>query len=152
MADLFHGGLAGLRPGDLLLPPSVTGVPRGPLWEGRTIDGYRPDRVYLSTSRPIAEMFAAFHPRGAAGRYGDVYLAEPIGDLEPDASSAGSGISWQAPQARIVAIVATGIRREPYSQAILAEARDRLLSKDPPRLTRYPAPHPISTPRGWKRR
>lgn len=115
---LYHGGQTGLRVGQLLLPPSVTGVK--PADERATYaEGvYRRDRVYMTTDPEQARMFAALHESGRAGRAGDVYRVEPLQGLERDRDCVTPGLSWQAPCARIVGIVATSIRRAPYEKAL----------------------------------
>src|SRR5665647_3712743 len=74
---LYHGGVPGLRPGDLIEP----GHPRGPyrrrfeaLGPLREIDppARNADLVYLTPSRIYAAGFAHAWP------YGDLYRVEPV--------------------------------------------------------------------------
>ena len=93
----FHGGYPGLKPGDLIQPPDITGTERrlsataaeigAPAYSTRT------DVVYVTTGRDVARAFAAFYPD------------EPRGQLEPDPDSGIPGLSWQCPAAEVVAVV-----------------------------------------------
>lgn len=87
VAKYYHGGAAGFRPGDVLLPPSETGS--GSLHDetteqyGAENNPHRRDRVYVTTRIDVAFFYAVFG--GAPGRRaGAVYLVEPRGPLEPD--------------------------------------------------------------------
>lgn len=103
MIRYFHGGVPGLKPGHLILPPDTTGTEHrlsaiaaehnGPAYSTRT------DIVYVTTGRDVARAFAAFYPDGA------LYRVQPEGELEPDPDSGIPGLSWQCPAARIVAVV-----------------------------------------------
>ena len=124
--NYFHGGEAGLRVGDRILPPSVTGVramadslppdhelaPRAEVVTDRT-------KVYLTTVPEFARAFAALHPSGTFKRGGDVYRVEPEGDVEPDPDYSGEpGRSVRCGSALIVGIVATGVGRAKYVRAM----------------------------------
>jgi hypothetical protein len=66
----FHGGLAGFKAGDRILPPAMTGMPS-------TAD-YLPavshrDRIYATTAVRVARVYAALAPFGGRG---DVYEVE----------------------------------------------------------------------------
>lgn len=101
MLTYFHGGVPGLRPGDLLLPPDESGTNRtlsqhaeavgAPAWATRR------DVIYVTTERADARVFAAFYPDGA------LYRVEPEGPLgdDPDAP----GISHTCRTARIAAVL-----------------------------------------------
>lgn len=99
----FHGGYPGLKPGDLIQPPDITGTEHrlsaiaaehgGPAYSTRT------DVVYVATARDVARAFAALYPDGA------LYRVEPVGKLEPDPDSGIPGLSWQCPAAEVVAVV-----------------------------------------------
>jgi hypothetical protein len=115
----FHGGRAGLYPGDRILPPSVTGVPSSQDFahgmEELAAKVVRRDRVYLTTDVEVALMWAGLHPDGNRKRGGDVYRVVPDGDVEPDLDYLGDdGASVQAASALIVGIVKTGVPRKPY--------------------------------------
>lgn len=97
---LFHGGVPGLRPGDLIEP----GHKRGP--KRRAIGLHAPrvdppslrrDVVYLTPSRLYAAFHAHVYPRG------DVYRVEPVGRLDP--SSEDYIETFTAKSARVVAAV-----------------------------------------------
>lgn len=104
---LWHGGIPGLKPGDLIQP--VTDGQR------RAHDGCptcrarnsgqpathdpapaRPDRVYLTSDRLYARYYASLTGRG------DLYVAEPVGGLEP--STEDHFPTWTAPQARVILV------------------------------------------------
>lgn len=139
---LYHGGRAGLRVGQLLLPPAITGVKPANEYADYPPGVYRPDRVYLTTDPENARLFAALHPSGTADRGGDVYRVEPLHGLERDHDCKIRGMSYQAPQARIVAIAATSVRRAPYTKAI-AELQQASKAKGEPRRRLHPrAPGP----------
>lgn len=104
---LYHGGVPGLRVGDLLEPgherPRRDGCP----WcEARSkgeahlgIDGpsRHPDRVYATTSRLYAKHSASLYGRG------DLYRVEPVG--EATRSTEDSIESWTAPKFRVIAVL-----------------------------------------------
>ena len=81
----WHGGPPGLHPGDLIKPTTddrhlVDGCPTcearragKPLPE----DDNDPTRVYITTDRDYAKMFAAGYPRGW------LYRVTPVGDMHP---------------------------------------------------------------------
>jgi hypothetical protein len=122
----FHGGRPGLRVGGLILPPSVTGErsvqdsTNTPADEQAAIEAvHRRDRVYLATDVRDARMYAAFNVHGTRDRAGDVYRVVPVGEVEPDPDWLGEpGGSVHALRARIVGIVATGVRRGSYLRAV----------------------------------
>lgn len=70
----FHGGVAGLKVGDLIRPAISLGItkirtPNQPR--------YSPRRVYITRLRWYAELFAN-------GHRGDVYEVRPVGRTLPD--------------------------------------------------------------------
>ncbi|MCP2030350.1 hypothetical protein L1277_000414 [Okibacterium sp. HSC-33S16] len=88
---LWHGGAPGLVAGDLLLPPSETMVPftrkndaelLGP--EAKITQ--RADRVYVTTNRQLAQVFASnWSLDGARFGFGTLYrVTVPVEDLEQD--------------------------------------------------------------------
>lgn len=92
---LFHGGAPGLRPGQMLLPPDVTGDQGGredaALLERMGVDlnmeadRARSDRVYLTWNRELGRAYAAgwtWQPHRPG--YGALYVAEPVGPTWPD--------------------------------------------------------------------
>jgi rifampin ADP-ribosylating transferase len=64
----------------------------------------RHDRVYVTTDKVAAVMFAALHPSG-----GSVYVVEPIGELIPDPDCDLPGLSFECERARILS--ARGVKR-----------------------------------------
>lgn len=120
MSAYYHGGVAGLRVGQYILPPCETGArsvadnQSAPPEEQATIERvHRKDRVYLATDQRIAMLWAALHPDGDAKQGGWVYRVQPEGDVEPDPDYlADDGKSVCAPRARIVGIVKTGVPRK----------------------------------------
>lgn len=70
--DLFHGGAAGLRPGDLLIPgleiPGLAHVYRG--LSARSMLEYAPEWVYVTSDRDLARDYAAAQvPKVAGAEY-----------------------------------------------------------------------------------
>lgn len=114
----YHGGVIGLRVGDLVLPPSESAS----AWcladvddedlRRRMAEVHSRDRVYMSTNLNDAVLWAGCYPQGTRRRGGDVYRVEPVGEVEPDPDYQGDdGASVCAPRARVVGIVKTGVRR-----------------------------------------
>lgn len=107
---LYHGGVPGLLPGDLLLPPAVTGA--------RSCADYDPehcrsDRVYLTTDREEAAVYAAVRALGGGG---DVYEVEPMSELEPDPPDLDTTTSSYATRAATVHAVVR--RAVPVAEAL----------------------------------
>jgi hypothetical protein len=98
----FHGGQGGLPVGALLLPPTVTGNPRGSADRAAWL-GYDSTRVYVTASRIDAVVYAA-----AVGG-GDVYLVQPAGAIAPDPEPRVGTIVQSCDWARIVAVFITGV-------------------------------------------
>jgi hypothetical protein len=102
----YHGGIRGLKQGEKILPPSVTGnstllqyateiAPDGP---------QRKDRIYLTTDKKAARLFASVVPRG------DVYEVIPDSELEDDPDCSVPGISYQCTSATIKRVVELSVR------------------------------------------
>jgi hypothetical protein len=98
----WHGGAPGLKAGDRILPPSVTGTAIR-LYEGaKEIDpnaSQRLDRVYVTVDRKAASVFARLHPLG-----GWLYLVDPDEPLEHDEDCNYVGYSFQTTGATIKAV------------------------------------------------
>lgn len=109
----WHGGRPGIRRGGVLLPPSITKVPS--LSEYGAAGVHRRDRVYITTSRCAALLYAA------GARKGVLYQCVPIGEIEPDPDCSEPGLSWQCEMARVTRVIKP-------SQADVALARKVLLS------------------------
>lgn len=109
----WHGGAHGLRRGERLLPPSLTGKLPG-------LDGTDVDAVYLTTERTDALLYCARHDRPA--------LYEVLVDHEPQADPLlPAGQSWTVTSARVH-------RMEQPSRAELTAVLDTLLGPMPTNL------------------
>lgn len=107
MSFYYHGGVPGLRPGDLIEPGHDRKTHDGCPWcEARAngeahhgIDGpsQRPDRVYATTHRLYAKHYASLYGRG------DLYRVEPVGDVETSTEDTIHTVT--APAFRIVAVL-----------------------------------------------
>lgn len=104
---LFHGGVPGLRRGDLIRPGHARAHHDGCPWcEARAAGGahlgldgpaVRRDRVYATPNRWYAAHYASLYDRG------DLYRVDPVGPVE--LSTEDSVETWCAPQLRVVAVV-----------------------------------------------
>lgn len=126
---LWHGGVPGLRPGDLLIPGQERRHHDGcPYCEARqaqaagsdmpTLDplSHRPDRVYLTSVREYARFYASLYGRG------DLYRVEPLDSAEIEPSAEDHFPAWTAPAARVLAV---------YDRAVLLTwAQRRRLLRD----------------------
>ena len=93
-ATFWHGGRPGLKPGTYLLPPVVT---KATSLADCGADGVcRRDRVYITTERAAALLYASGIPGGV------IYECEPVGAVEPDPDCNVPGLSFQVEKARIV--------------------------------------------------
>lgn len=110
----YHGGPRGIQRGAFLLPPSIT--------KARNLSQYgaagvhRTDRVYVTTARAAALLYAAGIPGGV------IYLCDPVGLIEPDPDCTQPGLSWQCEKARVLRVIKP-------SAAEIAVAREALLEK-----------------------
>ena len=109
---LWHGGVPGLRVGDVLTGGQTRRTHEGcPLCEARSaghavaiqgqpVDGpsFNPDRVYVTEDRDYARFYASLWGRG------DLYRVEPVDpeDLKP--SEEDHFPSWTTAAARVVAV------------------------------------------------
>lgn len=104
---LFHGGVPGMRSGDLIRPGHDRREHDGCPWCAARSEGVagpgaldppsaRQDRVYLTTSRLYARFYASLYGRG------DLYQVEPVGDLEQSLEDFGAAEAWCAPAARVL--------------------------------------------------
>lgn len=103
---LFHGGVPGLRPGDVIEPGHERQAHVGCPWcEARAAGGAHLgidplgliDRVYATSNRMYAKHYASLWG------YGDLYRVDPVGDLE--SSTEDTIESWHAPALRVVAVI-----------------------------------------------
>lgn len=93
MSTYFHGGTAGLKPGDLIRPAISLGISKV---KTPNQPRYNPRRVYITRLRWYAELFAN-------GSRGDVYEVKPIGRALPDLDARGS---FHCSCAEVVAVAA----------------------------------------------
>jgi hypothetical protein len=115
-ARYWHGGVPGLKVGDLVVPhppavidgcPICTARARGENYtdgQGRVIDPAtgRPDRVYITTDRDYARFYAS------KVWLGDLYTVEPVGQLE--ASTEDPFPTWVCASARVVSVYTRAVR------------------------------------------
>lgn len=101
---LYHGGVRRLDRRGVVLPPSRTGMRCASDYGAGAV--HRRDRVYVTTDLDGARLFALMAPGGP----GDIYLVQPLGELEIDPDDAHRE-SWQAPMARIVRVVERNVTR-----------------------------------------
>lgn len=92
----YHGGVPGLKIGELVLPPTETGAMSSSDFGACHV--HRRDRVYVSSDPLGAAIFAALHPSGK----GCVYEVRPLGDIEPDPDCDQPGLSWQCERATVL--------------------------------------------------
>jgi len=99
----YHGGPAGRRLLDWILPPSVTGAvstqdvgPDSLRYAAASV--HRRDRVYVTPNRTAALMFAAGH------RNPTVYEVVPDGPLEADLDCSDPTLSFACARAQVVRI------------------------------------------------
>jgi hypothetical protein len=133
LPPLFHGGVAGLQIGDLLEPGHSRDNrhPGCPVCEARArgetyqVDGHgmdppssHPDRVYLTPVRLYALFHASMYGRG------DLYLAEPLGELEKSIEDPFP--AFYAERARVVAVPQRSVLMRPSERRKLAIAWGRI--------------------------
>lgn len=118
----FHGGIPDLRPGDLITPHPPRVVDGCPICVARAagqtavVEGLgpvdpatlRPDRVYVTSDREYGRFYASRWYRG------DLYVVEPVGELEP--SSEDRFPSWTCEAARV---------RSVYQRCVLLTPKQR---------------------------
>lgn len=102
----YHGGVRGLKQGDKILPPCTTGNSTL-LQYAKEINpncDQRDDRVYLTTHKKTARMYAACLPRG------DIYEVIPDGEIEDDPDCLIKGISYQCQSGTIKRVIDISVR------------------------------------------
>lgn len=137
--DLWHGGAPGRKPGDLLLPPTETGLlcTNGVLSAeaGLAEISYRTDRVYLASSRELARVWAGqwTNPEGRVG-YGWLYrVSVETAVLEPDDDLQSlPGVSYQAVSARVESIYEKAVAPDQpaFRRALEQSLRDHAAAKN----------------------
>jgi len=103
LPELYHGGVAGLMPGQRLLPPSLSGARSCADFDSRHC---RPDRVYPTADPEEAAIYAAL---AAPWGFGDVYQVEPMDDPKLAASDTRGSSSFTTRAATVVAVVRRGV-------------------------------------------
>lgn len=128
-ARYFHGGVDGLKPGDLLIPGQGRKHHDGCPWcearaKGEAHLGMDPlaqrEAVYFTTDKLYAKHYASLY--GA----GDLYRVEPVGEALP--SEEDSYETYTAPTVRVVGVVERAVRLTHKERRRLArdwEAADR---------------------------
>lgn len=120
----FHGGVPGLRPGDLVTPHPPNLIDGCPVCAARadgltaTLNGQavdpptgRPDRVYITSDRDYGRFYASRYWRG------DLYTVEPVGDAEP--STEDPFPTWCVPAARVLAVYDRAVQLTPVQRRSL---------------------------------
>lgn len=101
----WHGGIPGLRPGDLIVPSEPNYLDNCPVCQAKKagintpmdpLTGH-PDSVYITTDRDYGRFYASKYPRG------DLYRVEPVGDLV--ASDEDRFPTWRARSVRVAAVL-----------------------------------------------
>lgn len=98
----YHGGVPGLRPGELLVPSEPNFIDDCPICRAKKagintgIDPLtvHPDRIYITSDREYARFYASKYWRG------DLYKVEPVGELEPSAEDYFP--TWTVASARVI--------------------------------------------------
>lgn len=103
----FHGGVPGLRAGDVLVSAERLGYRFRYNVDNGTYD---PTWVYFTTDMGVATGFANRFLDGSGRRPGDVYLVEPLDEPQPDADyPTFPEVFLRTRQARIVDAVVRGV-------------------------------------------
>lgn len=122
-STLYHGGVPGLRVGDMLVPGHPRKHHAGCPWcearrVGASFGGMDPPSarkaVYVTTSREYAQYHASLYGRG------DLYVVEAIGLLEP--SLEDSIPSWTCGSARVVVVYKRAVELTPSQRRKLYRA------------------------------
>jgi hypothetical protein len=125
----YHGGVSGLRVGDIIEPGHDRFVEgchicetrkRGEVFtddEGNPIDPPtgRHDRVHLTTNREYARFYASM------AVYGDLYRVEPVGDVEPSTEDPNDFSAVCVPAARVIAVYDRCVRLTPSQRKRIAK-------------------------------
>jgi hypothetical protein len=124
---LFHGGVPGLKPGDVLVPgrrhyedgcPVCTEKARGvnATLGGIAIDpvNQHEDRVYVTSDREYARFYASKYPMG------DLYVVAPLGE-QLDVGSEDPFLTWAVASARVVSVYERTVRLTHRQRVTLLE-------------------------------
>ena len=144
---LFHGGVPGLRPGDLIVPGErhyVDGCAvceakrRGETYRvaGGAVDpvNAHEDRVYMTDDRAYARFYASKYPTG------DLYGVEPVGEVQE--SSEDPFPTWHAASARVVSVLERAVRLTPAQRRTLLNRWRRADERDGPLVAAVRLPVP----------
>lgn len=150
---LWHGGQAGRKVGDELLPPSETGLE----WTNRAVlesvgmedPYYREDRVYATTDRSLAHAFAGYWTREPnRPGHGSLYKVEFDDELVEDDEDFPSapGISFQAPRGRIIEVTQPGVgwqtrKHQPIFARLVEETNRRARERSESAASENPVDH-----------
>ena len=148
MSVLYHGGVPGLKPGDLIQPGhsrdnSHDDCPicrkRRELGAAAPEGTQHPETVYATTDRLYAKSYASLYGRG------DVYQVEPIGPLTPTTDEGDPAGSYRCPLLKVKRVVDTRV-------TLTMKERRRLARRDPDPMNPLP-PHatPAMIDRWWTR-
>lgn len=96
----WHGGIRGLQVGEFILPPAET---LSWLRVSEVMAEARADRVYITTDREVARVFAAITTDGIGSSR--LYRVQPVGDYRPDPDNLTC--SFEARRALIVTVEET---------------------------------------------
>lgn len=130
----FHGGVPGLKPGDVLLPPAVT---RAQVTTASFVTAAeaatfpwatRTDLVYCTRLEGIAVGCALFYPDGA------LYRVQPQPPVEADPDSPGDQVS--CPSAVVLGVEAPRLRLRDFPEVVEQVLRMRAAGDDAPQLRR----------------
>lgn len=116
----YHGGVPGLRAGDRLLPPEVSGTERtlSEYVPSVAPHGHRRDVVYVTPDREAARTFAAFYPDGA------LYEVELVGAPQDDPDAPGVAAMVRAATVRTVVDAVVLFRSRPPEKWLRALTRE----------------------------
>lgn len=147
---LYHGGVPGLKPGDLIEPGHSRDDRHDdcPLCRMRRDMGAdaptpvgtrRSDMVYCTTDRLYARLYASLYGRG------DVYQVEPVGPLVPSTDEGDPEGSWRCRLLRVKRIVDVAV-------TLSMKERRRLARRSPDPLNPLPRnATPEMRVRWWRR-
>jgi hypothetical protein len=115
--EYYHGGVPGLRVGQMILPPTVTGARSTAEFGAAGV--CRRDRVYVTSQPAVAVVFAAGYP----SKPGVVYRVRPIGELRLDPDYHGRpGDSLECERAEVLQVIQLkGATRKKALRALLGK-------------------------------
>jgi hypothetical protein len=125
-ALFFHGGIPGLKAGDVLLPPMSTGTqhalinysPGATPQDGRP-QGKRRDAVYCSVNPFLSSRFAATYPNGS------LYMVNPHLPMEPDPYLPLESLSVACAAATVIAVIVPEMSLRSQPKVIEEVLRER---------------------------